>query len=74
MTSMRSVGCGGGLVGCCGGLVGCSVGGGSGVSVAGGGWVGGMEVFVGMIGAVVADGLNAGGRAMSVSVPVGRGC
>jgi hypothetical protein len=56
--------------------VGCSVGGGggSGVLVSGGGLVGGMEVFVGRIGAVVAEGRNVGGAAMAVPVPVGRGC
>jgi hypothetical protein len=69
MTSMISVGCGGGLVG-------CSVGGGGGcgVLVAGGGLVGIMDVFVGRMGALVADGLNVGGGTTIVLVPPGRGC
>ena len=71
---MRSVvGCAGGSVGG-GGSVGCSVGGGSGVSVAGEGLVAEMEVFVGKIGAVVADGRNVGGRTTTGLVPLGRGC
>jgi hypothetical protein len=63
-------------VGCGGGSVGCSVGGGggSGVSVAGDGLVGGMEVFVGMMGAVVAEGRNVGGGTTTVLVPLGRAC
>ena len=50
------------------------MGGGSGVGVSLGGSVGTMDVLVGRMGALVADGLNVGAGTTIVLVPLGRGC